>query len=333
MTAQLRNDFPEVNFLTSLSTDVFDFVAVLCGCESACADHRDLHGLEGKMVITAEADYARLSAAIHSLKPRPGVVSMNNLICEKNGDVTILTVNRPKALNALNNETVAELSGCLSEIAAEAPRCLIITGAGDKAFIAGADISEMVNMMAEQAEELCLKGNEVMSKLENFPVPVIAAVNGFALGGGFELALSCDLRLASDNAVFSLPEVGLGIIPGYGGMQRLARTVGLGKAKELIYTADRLKAGQALEIGLVNAVYPQDSLLNEAIKMAEKISANAPVAIRAAKKVINDSLGLSLAEACCLEKKALAECFVTQDKQMAMSAFLEKKKPGAFAGQ
>ena len=209
---------------------------------------------------------------------------------EQDGFVGIVTINRPKALNALNSEVLKEIEAAFDAIDLDATRAVILTGAGEKSFVAGADIGEMSTLTKEEGEAFGKTGNDVFRKIETFPIPVIAAVNGFALGGGCEISMSCDIRLCSDNAVFGQPEVGLGITPGFGGTQRLARLVGAGKAKEMIYTAFNIKADEAYRIGLVNAVYPQAELMDAAKKMAAKIAKNAPIAVRACKKAINEGL-------------------------------------------
>ena len=191
---------------------------------------------------------------------------------EEDGQISVLTINRPKALNALNSQVLDELDKTLDSIDTSKIRALIITGAGEKSFVAGADIAEMSTLTKKQGEEFSKKGNDVFRKLETFPIPVIAAVNGFALGGGCEISMSCDIRICSDNAIFGQPEVGLGITPGFGGTQRLARLVGMGMAKQMIFTAQNIKAEEALRIGLVNAIYPQNELLNEAKKLALAIA-------------------------------------------------------------
>lgn len=257
---------------------------------------------------------------------------MENILYEKREYIGILTVNRPKTLNALNSAVMDELSRQLELAAASDIRCLIVTGAGDKAFVAGADVAEMLSLLPDGAAAFSDCGNEVMEKLEGFPVPVIAAVNGYALGGGCELALACDIRIAAENASFSFPEVGLGIIPGYGGLHRMSRLVGVGKAKEMAYTTNRISAAEALDIGLVNKVTPQASLMDECLAMAARIAANAPFAVKASKRVINESIGLQLPETYRLERSLFSECFKTNDQNMAMSAFTEKRKPDQFTG-
>ncbi|MDR0908496.1 MAG: enoyl-CoA hydratase/isomerase family protein [Spirochaetaceae bacterium] len=256
---------------------------------------------------------------------------------EKDKNVGVLTINRPEALNALNSGVIAELQTCLAELAKKAEehslRCLILTGAGEKSFVAGADIAEMRSMTVEEGRAFGLEGDKVMEALEDFPCPVIAAVNGFALGGGLELTLSCDIRIASTKASFALPETGLGIIPGYGGIQRLSRLVGAGFAKEMVYTTNRIKADAALSIGLVNHVYEPEALMTEAIALAEKITSNAPCAIAAAKKVANASVGLELSKSTRLENPAFGACFATEDQKEAMAAFVEKRPHSPFTGK
>ena len=205
---------------------------------------------------------------------------MEFITYEVEGQVGIITINRPKALNALNSAVLDELDATIDGVDLDAVRCLILTGAGEKSFVAGADIAEMSTLTKEEGEAFGKKGNDIFRKIETLPIPVIAAVNGFALGGGCEISMSCDIRICSDNAVFGQPEVGLGITPGFGGTQRLARLVGPGMAKQMIYTARNIKADEAYRIGLVNAVYPQEELMPAAKKMAAGIAKNAPIAVR-----------------------------------------------------
>lgn len=249
---------------------------------------------------------------------------------EQKNNYAILTINRPEALNALNGEVISQLGEVLQEIDLAAVRCLIVTGAGTKAFVAGADIAQMSSLTQVQAQAFGKQGNDVFRMLETFPVPTIAAVNGFALGGGCELAMSCDIRLCSDTAVFGQPEVGLGITPGFGGTQRMARLIGPGKAKELIYTARNMKAPEALAIGLVQGVYATEELLAEAEKMAARIAGNAPIAVRACKRAINDGLQVDMDAAVVVEEKLFASCFETKDQVNAMTAFVEKRKHDPF---
>ena len=264
---------------------------------------------------------------------------MEYILYEVNGRVATITINREKALNALNSQVLDELSQTLDEVDLKEIRCLILTGAGEKAFVAGADISEMSTLSKQEAQAFGKKGNDVFRKLETFPIPVIAAVNGFALGGGCEISMSCDIRLASETAVFGQPEVGLGITPGFGGTQRLARLVSPGMAKQLIYTARNIKAAEALRIGLVNDVIKADTdeegnvtvsakenLMAAAMKMAETIAKQAPIAVRASKKAINEGLQVDMDQAIVIEEKLFGSCFETKDQQAGMGNFLEKDK-------
>lgn len=249
---------------------------------------------------------------------------------EQDGFIGVVTINRPKALNALNTEVLESLNKVMDTVDLEKTRALILTGAGVKSFVAGADISEMSLLSKAEGENFGKIGNDVFRKIETFPIPVIAAVNGFALGGGCELSLSCDIRICSENALFGQPEVGLGITPGFGGTQRLARVVGIGKAKEMIYTASNIKAEEAYRIGLVNKVCPAAELLNEAKKIAKKIVRNAPIAVRASKKAINDGISLDMDNAIVVEEKLFGSCFETEDQKNGMNAFLEKRKVEGF---
>ncbi|MDR2391236.1 MAG: enoyl-CoA hydratase/isomerase family protein [Planctomycetota bacterium] len=252
---------------------------------------------------------------------------------EQQGMVGMITIDRPNALNALNSRVLAEMGSAFDEIDLNAVRCVILTGRGDKAFVAGADIGEMRSLSKAEGEAFGRRGSELFRRIETFAVPVIAAVNGFALGGGCELAMACDIRLASENAAFAQPEVGLGITPGFGGTQRLGRLIGLGKAKELLYTGNKIKAAEALALGLVNAVYPGDALMGEAVKMAEKIASNAPIAVRAAKKAVNDGIEADMDTALNIEAKLFGQCFESEDQQNAMTAFVEKRRPAPFVNQ
>jgi enoyl-CoA hydratase len=249
---------------------------------------------------------------------------------EQDGFVGVVTINRPKALNALNSEVLKEIEATFDAIDLETTRAVVLTGAGEKSFVAGADIGEMSTLTKAEGEAFGKIGNDVFRKIETFPIPVIAAVNGFALGGGCEISMSCDIRLCAENAIFGQPEVGLGITPGFGGTQRLARLVGAGKAKEMIYTAFNIKADEAYRIGLVNAVYPQEELLAAAKKMAAKIAKNAPIAVRASKKAINEGLDVDMDQAIVVEEKAFGSCFETEDQKAGMEAFLNKSKVDGF---
>lgn len=255
---------------------------------------------------------------------------MEFITYEVEGQIGIITINRPKALNALNSAVLDELDKTLDAVDQEAIRCLILTGAGEKSFVAGADIGEMSTLTKAEGEVFGKKGNDVFRKLETFPIPVIAAVNGFALGGGCEISMSCDIRICSENAVFGQPEVGLGITPGFGGTQRLARIVGTGKAKEMIYGARNIKAEEAYRIGLVNNVYPAEELMPAAKKLASTIARNAPIAVRNCKRAINEGIQVDMDQAIVIEEKLFGSCFETCDQKEGMNAFLEKRKVDAF---
>lgn len=245
---------------------------------------------------------------------------------EAEGAVATITIDRPKALNALNSQVLDELNATLDAVELDTVRVLILTGAGEKSFVAGADIGEMSTLTKAEGEAFGKKGNDVFRRLETFPIPVIAAVNGFALGGGCEIAMSCDIRICSENAVFGQPEVGLGITPGFGGTQRLARIVSVGKAKEMIYSARNIKADEAYRIGLVNNVYPLEELMPAAKKLASIIAANAPIAVRNCKKAMNDGLQVDMDQAIAIEEKLFGDCFETEDQKAGMANFLEKDK-------
>ena len=244
---------------------------------------------------------------------------------EVKGNYAVITINREQALNALNSEVLDDLDKVIDGIDLETVRAVVLTGAGEKSFVAGADIGEMSTLTKAEGEAFGKKGNDIFRKIETCPIPFIAAVNGFALGGGCEISMSCDIRIASDSAMFGQPEVGLGITPGFGGTQRLARIVGPGMAKQLIYTARNIKAGEALRIGLVNAVYPAAELMEQAEKMASTIAGNAPIAVRACKKAINEGLELPMDEAIALEEKLFGSCFESEDQREGMANFLRKK--------
>lgn len=245
--------------------------------------------------------------------------------------VAVITIDRPGALNALNSQVLADLSHTIDIIDTEQIRCIVLTGSGEKAFIAGADVAEMAVMDPAQAAEFGQYGKAVFNKIENFPVPVIAAINGYCLGGGNELALSCDIRLCSENAIFGQPEVGLGIIPGFGGTQRLGRVIGSSsKAAELLFTGKTIKAEEALQIGLVSAVHPIGKLMEAALKLASQIANNAPIAVRNAKKALNEGKDKPLTTGLEIENNYFALCFETEDQKEGMQAFLERRKEKVF---
>ena len=250
---------------------------------------------------------------------------MSFVTTEVQGAVAVVTIDRPKALNALNPEVLADLKAAFEAIDQNTVRCVVLTGAGDKSFVAGADIGSMSTMTKAEGEAFGKLGNDVFLMIECFPLPVIAAVNGFALGGGNELAMSCDIRICSENAVFGQPEVGLGITPGFSGTQRLPRRVGLAKAKELIFSGKVIGAQEAKEIGLVNAVYPPEELMNGAIAMARSFTANAPIAVKYSKACIDRGMQMDIDDGIALENELFAMCFATADQKEGMGAFLEKR--------
>ncbi|MEG0730449.1 MAG: short-chain-enoyl-CoA hydratase [Cetobacterium sp.] len=245
---------------------------------------------------------------------------------EKEGNIAIVTINRPKALNALNSETLADLDVVITDLENDSNICcVILTGSGEKAFVAGADIAEMKDLNEEQGREFGILGNRVFRRLETLDKPVIAAISGFALGGGCELAMSCDIRIASEKAKFGQPESGLGITPGFGGTQRLPRIVGIGKAKELIYTGAIIRADEALRIGLVNKVVSLETLMEEAKTMANAIIANAPIAVKLCKDAINRGMQVDMDSAIVIEAEDFGKCFTTEDQVEGMCAFLERR--------
>ena len=248
----------------------------------------------------------------------------------KQGNIGIITMNRPEALNALSSAVFADLSKALDQVERdEVVYVVIITGAG-RAFVAGADIGEMAHMNVEEGLSFSELGNSLLMRVDMFPKPTIAAVNGFALGGGCELSMACDIRIASEKAKFGQPEVGLGITPGFGGTQRMPRICGTAHAMELILTADTINAQQALEIGLVSKVVAPDALMDTALELANKIASKAQVAIRAAKQAVRYGIQCDISTAATYEALAFATCFGTEDQKDAMKAFVEKKKLDGF---
>ena len=258
---------------------------------------------------------------------------MQHLTIRREGPVAILTVNREKALNALSSAVLGELLDAATELEADAAlRAVVVTGAGDTAFVAGADIAELSEMESDRAEGLSSRGAAVGRTLERSRLVWIAAVNGFALGGGCELALCCDFVYASEKGKFGLPEVKLGVIPGFGGTQRLARRVGMAKAKELTFTGDVIPADEALRIGLCDRVFPHAELLEQATSAGKRIAANGPLAVAEAKRVIQQGWHLPLEEGLGIETEAFAGLFGTEDQREGMRAFLDKR-PAAFKGK
>ena len=246
--------------------------------------------------------------------------------------VCVLTVSAPKSLNALNSRILSEIDYFVTNIDLSTVKALILTGDGEKAFVAGADIAEMKDKNAAEALEFARLGAAAFKKLEDLEIPTIAAVNGFALGGGCELAMACDIRIASTNAKFGQPEVGLGIIPGFSGTYRLPKLVGPSYAKELIYTGKLIDAQEAHRIGLVNAVYEQADLMDEAMKLVKMILKNAPIAVAYAKKCINENYDMTAEEGIAYENEYFSKCFATEDQKNGMAAFLAKEK-AVFKGK
>ncbi len=252
---------------------------------------------------------------------------LETLLFEKRGNIGIINIHRPEAMNALNSKVLDELDDLMDEISKdEDVYVVVLTGSG-KAFVAGADIAEMKDKNALEAKVFAGKGMSLFRKIETMDKPVIAAVNGFALGGGCELAMCCDIRIASEKAKFGQPEVGLGITPGFGGTQRLSRLVGEGIAKELIFTCDIIKADEAYRIGLVNQLVAAEDLMETAIQMAEKIASKAQIAVRNSKQAINRGLQTDIDTGMTIEEDLFALCFSTEDQLEGMAAFLEKRKP------
>jgi enoyl-CoA hydratase len=251
----------------------------------------------------------------------------DEVLVAQDGAIATLTVNRPDSLNALNRTTLEAMRSGIDRVAEGRPRVLIVTGAGEKAFVAGADIAAMAEMVPSDALAFARLGQSVFAALEALPFPVIAAVNGFALGGGCELALACDFIYASDKAKFGQPEVKLGIIPGFGGTQRLSRRVGLGLARELVYTGRMIGPEEALRIGLVNAIAPRRELMERVLETARAIAAAGPSAVAGAKRVINLGASLPLDEAIDREAVAFGHCFELPEQKEGMQAFLAKREP------
>lgn len=256
-----------------------------------------------------------------------------NIIFQVEEGIATVTFNRPQVLNALNSELLKEFSDVLDKIAADEDiRVLILTGAGEKAFVAGADINELAAFNALQAKHFSESGHTLLNKLQTLPIPVIAAVNGFALGGGSEIALACDFIYASENAMFGQPEINLGIIPGFGGTQRLPRLVGKNRAKEMIFTGKMLATDEAYAMGLINKICPQQQLMDEVIKTAQTMAAKGKVTLRAAKQAINSGMNVDLATGCSIETDAFALCMDSPDAKEGTSAFLEKRQPDFKGG-
>jgi len=255
-------------------------------------------------------------------------MAFQHMLFEVANGIATVTFNRPKALNALNAELLAEFGQALEEIDAdEAIRVLVLTGSGEKAFVAGADITELATFNALQGKQFAHTGQTVISRIQELSIPAIAAVNGYALGGGMEIALACDFIYAAENAMFGLPEITLGIIPGFGGTQRLPRLIGQNMAKEMIFTGKMIPAQEALRLGIANRVCPSNQLLPEVLKTAGQIASRGKVALRAAKQAVNRELNVDLASGCHIENDAFALCMASADAREGTTAFLEKRKP------
>src|SRR5436190_4496626 len=260
-------------------------------------------------------------------------MAFDNLLLERDGAVAVVTINRPKVLNALNSQTIDELRRAILELGADdSARVTILTGAGEKSFVAGADINELAVQTPTGGREHALRGQHVFDLIENLGKPVIAAINGFALGGGCELAMACTLRVAADTARLGQPEINLGLIPGYAGTQRLSRLVGKGRALEMILTGAPIAAGEAQRIGLVNRVVPAADLLTEARKLASQLAASAPVAVRYIIEAVNKGCEMPFAEACRYEATLFGLVASTDDMREGTKAVLEKRKP-TFTGR
>ncbi|CEM61969.1 enoyl-CoA hydratase [Treponema phagedenis] len=256
---------------------------------------------------------------------------MSSVLLEIKNHIGIVTINKPNVLNALSTEVLTDLDKVVTELEKNNDLyAVIITGAGEKSFVAGADIAEMKDKNPKESAEYAKFAHGIFTRIENLHCPVIAAVNGFALGGGCELALACDIRIASNKARFAQPEVGLGITPGFGGTQRLPRIIGTARAKELIYTCRHVKADEALSIGLVTAITEPEKLMEEAMKLAELICAQAPIAVKNAKTAINKGIQVPIEESLGIETEYFSACFATEDQKMAMTAFVNKEKNEGF---
>lgn len=254
-------------------------------------------------------------------------MEFQNIILAQENRIATLTINRPKALNALNQATLLEIKKAVEQVRDDAEvDVLIITGAGDKAFVAGADITSMLTMNALEGRQFGFTGQETFNLIESMSKPVIAAINGFALGGGCELAMSCDFRICSHKSKFGQPEVGLGVTPGFGGTQRLPRIVGTGMAKQLLYTGDTIDACEALRIGLVNAVVPAESLMEYVVEVAQKIASRGSIAVRFCKDAVNEGMQTDIDRAMTIEADIFGLCFATEDQKEGMQAFVDKRK-------
>jgi len=255
-------------------------------------------------------------------------MTYNNIRVETEHGIALITFNRPKALNALNSDLLSELSTALDALAADDQiRVLVLTGEGEKSFVAGADINELAKLDTLKAKAFIHRGLSIINKIADLPIPAIAAVNGFALGGGLEIAMACDFIYASDKASFGQPEIKLGLIPGYGGTQRLPRLIGINRAKELLYTGNMVSAEEALQLGIVNKVVAQESLMDVVMGLARQLADLGQVALRGIKQAVNHGMNVDLATGLRIETDAFAICIASQDAKEGTTAFLEKRKP------
>ncbi len=269
-----------------------------------------------------------LRSITNHISQQEGQMEFENILFTVEEGIATITFNRPKALNALNGALLDEFAAAIDEIEKnEDVKVLILTGQGDKSFVAGADITELATFDSLKGKLFSKKGQGIIGRLQEIAVPVIAAVNGYALGGGSEMALACDFIYASENAVFGLPEINLGIIPGFGGTQRLPRLIGSNLAKEMIFTGKMLPAADAEKLGLVNSIFPADVLMDEVFKTAKTIASKGRAALRAAKQAVNNGLNVDLATGCNIEVDAFAVCMASEDAKEGTSAFVEKRKP------
>jgi enoyl-CoA hydratase len=275
----------------------------------------------------------RVEASPYFFEERRNQMEYKNILFNVEEEIATITFNRPKVLNAMNSEILTEILDAATVCEKDDNiKVLILTGAGDKAFVAGADISQMQNSTTIESQQMMELGHRTLRLIETMPKPSIAAINGFTLGGGTEITLACDIRFASEKAVFGQPEILIGIIPGWGGTQRLPRLVGMGVAKEMILGGIQINAQRAYEIGLVNRVFPAENLLDETRKFALKLAKLPPFALKMAKNAMNYGFDLALDNANKLEVSCIAQCFSTQDQKEGMKAFLEKRKP-VFTGK
>lgn len=295
-----------------------EITLLVSGCEREC-----LSALKGEHTIAIN-HLSNIKDIMKEIEERGHTMNYVTVKRVEECSAALITVSREKALNALNTEVLKDIDEAFTQAEKMNVSSIILTGAGERSFVAGADIAAMKDMTKEQAKEFSAYGSAVFRRIETFPIPVIGAVGGYALGGGLELALACDFRVASDNALFGLPELSLGIIPGFGGTQRLMRAVGTGTAKELMFTSERITADRALEIGLVNTVVPQKDLMEHVMLIAKKIAKNAPLAVVNAKKAMNEGMDVSIKEGLNIETTIFPDNFGTKEQLERMESFVKK---------